>query len=211
LQKYLPVKILKKKFVCLFLFSTLVTIAVHGQYNWKLSKDRDGIRVYESEVKNSNFKSIKVECVLEGTYDKLMAILNDVSRHKEWIYHSKTSNILKRNSTTDFYYYTQTSMPWPMTDRDAVVHLTMNRDSLNRFLKVTGTGVPNFVPEKSGKVRVPRSSITWYVTMPSSTTVSIMYIFDADPGGSMPAWLVNMFADKGPYESFKKLSALLKG
>jgi hypothetical protein len=204
-------KSIKKKLVCLFLFSTLLTIAVYSQYNWKLSKDKDGIRVYESDVQNSNFKSIKVECVLQGTYDKLMAILNDVARHKEWIYHSKTSNILKRNSTRDFYYYTETSMPWPMSNRDAVVHLTMNRDSLNRFLKITATGVPDYIPEKSGKVRVPRSSINWYVTMPSSTSINIVYTFDADPGGSIPGWLVNMFADKGPYESFKKLSELLKG
>jgi START domain len=204
-------KCIKKKFVCLFLLSTLVTVTVYSQYNWKLTRDQDGIKVYESEVKNSNFKNIKVECVLPGTYDKLMAILNDVSRHKEWIFRSKTSNILKRNSPRDFYYYTETSMPWPMSNRDAVIHLTMNLDSLNRFLKITGTGVPNFIPEKSGKVRVPRSSVNWYVTMPSSTSIKIVYTFDADPGGTLPAWLVNMFADKGPYESFKKLSALLKG
>ena len=210
-QIVVNMKNLKKKFVCLLLFLIFVTVAVYGQYDWKLSKDKDVIRVYESEVKNSNLKSIKVECVLPGTYDKLMAILNDVSRHKEWVFHSKNSNILKRNSSKDFYYYTETSMPWPMSNRDAVVHLMMNRDSLNRFLKITATGVPNFIAEKSGKVRVPRSSVSWYVTMPSSTSISIVYTFEADPGGSMPAWLVNMFADKGPYESFKKLSTLLKG
>ena len=198
------------KLVCLFLLSTFITVTAYSQYNWRLSKDKDGIKVYESEINNSNFKSIKVECVLPGTYDKLMAILNDVSRHKEWVFHSKISNILKRNSPYDFYYYTETSMPWPMSNRDAVVHLTMNRDSLNRFLKVTATGVPNFIAEKSGKVRVPRSSVNWYVTMPSATSINIVYTFEADPGGSMPAWLVNMFADKGPYESFKKLSSILK-
>ena len=198
------------KLVCLFLLSTFITVTAYSQYSWRLSKDKDGIKVYESEIKNSNFKSIKVECVLPGTYDKLMAILSDVSRHKDWVFHSKTSNILKRNSPYDFYYYTETSMPWPMSNRDAVVHLTMNRDSLNRFLKVTATGVPNFIAEKSGKVRVPRSSVNWYVTMPSATSINIVYTFEADPGGSMPAWLVNMFADKGPYESFKKLSSILK-
>ncbi|HMG68961.1 MAG TPA: hypothetical protein VK588_14790, partial [Chitinophagaceae bacterium] len=80
----------------------------------------------------------------------------------------------------------------------------------DRFLKITAVGIPKYLPEKDGKVRVPRSSITWYVTMPTSTSVTIVYTFEADPGGSMPAWLVNMFADKGPYESFKKLSELLK-
>src|SRR5438045_4883336 len=134
LCKYLPgMKNVNKKFVSLLLFLTLFTVAVYSQYNWKLSKDKDGIKVYESEVKNSNFKSIKVECVLQGTYDKLMAILNDVSRHKEWVYNSKGSNILKRDSPYEFYYYTETSIPWPMSNRDAVIHFTMIRDSLNRF------------------------------------------------------------------------------
>ena len=122
----------------------------------------------------------------------------------------KNPLILKRNSLYDFYYYTETTIPWPMSNRDVVVHLTMTRDSLNRFLKITAAGVPGYIPEKSGKVRVPRSLIRWYVTMPSSTSISIVYTFEADPGGNMPAWLVNMFADKGPYESFKKLSQILK-
>ena len=37
-----------------------------------------------------------------------------------------------------------------------------------------------------------------------------IYVFDANPGGSVPAWLANNFADKGPYESFKKLAEMLK-
>ena len=46
--------------------------------------------------------------------------------------------------------------------------------------------------------------------MPTAKTISIVYIFEVEPGGSLPAWVVNMFADKGPYETFKKLSDMLK-
>jgi hypothetical protein len=197
------------KLTWLFLFSTFASTAI-GQYNWKLSKDEDGIKVYQSEVKYSKFKSIKVECTLEGTYDKLMAILNDVPNQKNWVYNNKNSSILKRVSASEFYYYSEIHLPWPMTNRDAIVHMKMNKDSLNRFLKISEAGVPGYAPEKSGRVRVPRSDISWYVTMPSAKTISIVYIFDAEPGGSLPAWVVNMFTDKGPYESFKKLSELLK-
>jgi translation initiation factor 2 beta subunit (eIF-2beta)/eIF-5 len=97
-----------------------------------------------------------------------------------------------------------------MSNRDAVVHMTMVRDSLDRFLKITATGVPDYISEKSGKVRIPRLLINWFVTMASANSINIVYIFDADPGGSVPAWIVNMFVDKGPYESFKKLAAILK-
>jgi hypothetical protein len=196
--------------IILFLFGFSITCTVFCQRNWKLSKQKDGINVYESEVPNSDYKGIKVECTLEGTYDKLIAVLNNVSHLKDWVYNNKTAYILKRISPDEFYYYSETFIPWPMSNRDAVVHLKINKDSLDRFLKITDAGEPNYIPEKSGKVRVPKISISWYVTMPTSKTISITYIFEAEPGGSLPAWLVNMFADKAPYESFKKLSQILK-
>ena len=202
-------KITSIKLVALILFFTFAS-AANGQYNWKLSKEEDGIKVYLSEVKHSKFKNIKVECTLEGTYDKLMAILNDVPNQKKWVYNNMGSSLLKRINDNEFYYYSKTDLPWPMANRDAVVHLKMNKDSLNRFLQISAVSVPGYAPEKSGLVRVPRSNVSWYVTMPSAKTISIVYIFDAEPGGSLPAWAVNMFTDKGPFESFKKLSELLK-
>ena len=96
---------------CLFLSSI-----VFSQSNWKLSKDNDGIKVYTADNPKSKFQSIKVECTLEGTFDKLIGILSDVNRHKEWVYNNKTSYILKKNSANDFIYYSETSIPWPMSN-----------------------------------------------------------------------------------------------
>jgi hypothetical protein len=178
--------------------------------NWKLDKNKDGIKVYLAENPKSKFKSIKVETTLPGTYDKLIAILTDIDRLKGWVYNTKMSYLIKKLSPYDLYYYTETSIPWPMENRDAVVHLRIMRDSLQRFMKVISENENRFVPEKEGKVRVVHSLINWYVTMPTAKTISIVYTFDVDPGGNLPAWLVNSFADKGPYESFKKLGELLK-
>ena len=190
--------------------SSAISFTSFAQYNWKLTKEKDGIKVYQSEVSHSKYKSIKVECTLEGSFDKLIAVLNDVNHQKDWVYNNKASYIIKRISPYELYYYAETSLPWPMSNRDAVVHLKMTRDNLNRILHITAVSVPGYLPEKSGKVRVPRSSVSWNVSMPSSKTINITYVFEAEPGGSIPAWLTNKFADKGPYESFKKLAEILK-
>jgi len=134
----------------------------------------------------------------------------DVEHLKDWVYNTKLSYLIKRISPLEIYYYTETYIPWPMSNRDVVVHLRIMKDSLQRFMRVTSINENRFVPEKDGKVRVVYSSINWYVTMPTPRTISVIYTFEADPGGSLPAWLVNSFADKGPYESFKKLSEILK-
>ena len=80
--------ILKITFAVLF---TIFSSALFSQYNWKLSKEKNGIKVYESEVPHSNYKAIKVECIFEGTYDKLMTVLRNVSHQKDWVYNNKTS------------------------------------------------------------------------------------------------------------------------
>lgn len=196
--------------ILLFFFCCIGFSAALGQENWKLTKDKDGIRVYLRDSKYSNFKSIKVECTLQGNLDKLAAIINNVSHYKDWVYNNRSASLLKRINANEFYYYTETYLPWPMDNRDAVMHTRITRDSLNRFLRINSSAAPDFIPKKSGKVRITRSDINWYVTRPSNNTIHIIYTFETDPGGSAPAWLVNSFADKGPYESFKNLAALLK-
>jgi len=189
---------------------TSAILTSFGQYKWKLSKDKDGIKIYVSENPRSKFKSIKVECTFPGTFDKLIAVLTDVSHLKDWVYNTKTSYLIKKITPYDLYYYTETSIPWPMSNRDAVVHLKIIKDTSQSFVKVSSTSENRLVPEKEGKVRIVYSMVNWYVTMPTTKTISIIYTFEADPGGSLPAWLANSFADKAPYESFKKLSEMLK-
>ena len=189
---------------------SFLSIPVFGQYNWKLTRSSDGISVYQSPASNSEYKSIKVECTLDGNYDKLVSVITNVGHYRDWVYNNKTSELLKTTSPSDFYYYSETSLPWPMSNRDAVMHTTITRDSHDGFLKINSITNAGLVSEKSGKVRVPRSNINWYVTAPTPGTIHIVYTFEADPGGSIPAWLVNNFADKGPLESFRKLGQLLK-
>lgn len=194
----------------LLILGTLLGSTGFGQTRWSLVRDNDWIKVYETEMDRSNFKRIKVECTVEGNYDKLLQVLNNVHNHKTWIYNTKNAYIVNRVNLNEYYYYTETTLPWPLQNRDAVVHIKFNRDSLDRFLKIMAVGEPDYLPVCRGKIRVPRSANTWTVTMPVPNMLYIVYVFEADPGGSLPAWLVNAFVDKGPYESFRKLAEQLK-
>lgn len=189
-------------FITLFLESS-------AQYDWKLDKDRDGIKIYLSDVAGTSYKAVKVECTFPGTYTKLFNILTTVSRNSEWVYNSKTNYILKQTNPLDFIYYSETRFPWPLSNRDAVIHVRIRTDSMPKFFTSAGTGEPKFIPERSGKVRLPHYSSYWKVTMPTPQTIHIYYILEADPGGNIPAWLSNVFVDKGPYETFKKLGEIL--
>ena len=180
-----------------------------SQYNWKLEKDKNGIKVFTSELKNSSFKAIKVECTLTGSYSKLISVLTNVSKFNDWIYNTKTSKLVKQITALDFIYYSETRMPVPFSNRDAVIHLQIKTENLPQFLTITGKNRPGLFPEMPGKVRVNHYVSQWKVTMPSANTIRINYIVEMDPGGNMPAWVANMFAEKGPYGTFSELAKLL--
>lgn len=181
-----------------------------AQYNWKLEKEKNGIKVYLSNLKASDFKAVKVECTFPGTYAKLINILSNVSQLNQWVYKNKTGYLIKQNNPFDFTYYIETYLPWPMNNRDGVIHLRIKTDSLPRLLTIAGTGEPELIPEIPGKVRMSHFKSIWKVIMLSPQLIHITYILELDPGGGIPAWMANSFADKGPYETFVNLAEQLK-
>jgi len=181
-----------------------------GQYKWSLERNQNGIRVYSADVPNSAYKAVKVECTLTGNYTKLISILTNVSQFSNWVYHSKNCKLLQKKSQLDFVYYTETQLPWPMSNRDAVIHMRFNTDSLPKFMTITGSGESGWVAPKSGFERVSHYKAKWKVSMPTTQTLRIHYEVEVDPGGSVPAWIANMSIDKGPFETFSNLAKKLK-
>ncbi len=181
-----------------------------GQYKWNLEKDKQGLKVYSSTVPNSDYKAIKVEGNFTGSYSRLISILTNVSLFSSWIYHSKTNRVVKKDSPLDFVYHTETEMPWPLANRDAVIHLKISTDSLPKFLIITGRSEPGLVPLTPGLVRINHYKADWKVTQVSNKILHINYRVEVDPEGNIPGWMSNMFVEKGPYETFSNLAKKLK-
>lgn len=190
-------------------FIFFASAKISAQDKWKLAEKADGITVYHATTPGNGFKKIRVEFTTPGTVDKMLAILKDVPGYKNWVYNHKSGSVLKTVSPAEYYFYTETAMPWPVTNRDAVVRMHISR-AADQTLTVTENSVPNYIPAKPGKVRVPHSFVKWVVSPAGNNMIKIVYHFEANPGGDLPPWVVNLFAEKGPVESFKKLSVLLR-
>lgn len=181
-----------------------------GQEDWKLKSDKDGVAIYMRSLPDSKFKAIKVECEVNATLSQLVAVLLDVNTAPEWVYSTKSCILLKQVSPSELYYYSEVSIPWPASNRDFIAHLITVQDPQTKVVTVYGPTAPDLVPVKKDIVRVRRSEGKWVLTPTVRHTVKIVYTLHVDPGGNIPAWLVNMFATKGPSESFKALKLQLQ-
>lgn len=196
------------KYVLLISFF-VVSFGAYAQNDWQLKKDEDGIRVYTGSTDGSRLKSIKVICELDGSLSQLTALLLDAKAHEDWVYNTRSSYVVKQISPTEQIYYSEIGLPWPMTNRDVVVLMTFQQDASTRVLQVNADAIKGDVGIKKGIVRVSHSSVVWKVTPVSSQKMRVEYVAQADPGGNVPAWIVNAFSTKGPLETFKRLKKLI--
>ncbi len=176
-----------------------------AQHDWTLKRDKDGIRVYSRASEHSRFNELKADFTLQARLSELASVMLDVDDHVKWQFSTKNSYLLERISDSELYFYNEISAPWPVANRDLVVHLLISQDPSTRVMTMKADCIPGYRPEHPSIVRVPKSVATWTVTPLQSNTLQVEYQLEIDPGGSVPAWLINMFATKGPYESFRNL------
>lgn len=184
--------------------------AAIAQERWELKKEEDSIKVYTSFTEGSKVKAIRAEFTLRASRQDLIKELVQAERYTEWQYNAEVCTILEKPSPLEVTYHALVSTPWPVAKRDLVVHLKINdRPDHNEFTIET-TGRPDLIPVKPGIVRVPLSNGFWKVKQVGPKMLRIIFTMHIDPGGLVPAWLVNFTVAQAPLYTFKNLKDRLE-
>ncbi len=200
---------MKRKILMIPVFTMLI-LFVKAQNSWVLNTDNEGIKVYTRTLSNSKIKAIKIETTIQATLSQIVTVIFDIKSSSQWVYRTKNCSIIKQLSPWDVYYYAEVDVPWPVNHRDFIAHLTLSQNPLSKIIVVNVENNPDLLPQKRNLIRVMQSAGKWVITPTTEHTINVEYSLFTDPGGNMPAWLINMFITKGPLESFKKLKEQIK-
>lgn len=194
-----------------FLFTVFFTLYGHVicQGNWQLAKEQDDIKIFLKEAQGSNIKMLRLECLVTAKPPEILALLLDIPATEKWIPQTKICRYLRRPSLTECFYYSELDMPWPVSNRDYVVHLQTTQHPVTKWITVDANLVKGEVPEKKGIVRVHVSNVKWVLQPTQNGTTKLMYQLYTDPGGNIPAWVVNYFAKQAAIDIIKKLRELV--
>jgi hypothetical protein len=121
------------------------------------------------------------------------------------LYSTKSSSLVKKVSPYELYFYSEIDFPWPAANRDFVSHLRVSQNHNNKTVTIDAENVAGFVPEKKGAIRILSSTGKWTITKKENNQLAVEYLLQANPGGTLPAWITNLFDTKGPFETFKNL------
>ncbi|MEK6623902.1 MAG: START domain-containing protein [Bdellovibrionota bacterium] len=187
--------------ICVIL-SLVLSVSSNAAINaeWKKIKNRKGVDVFEGVIANSPVVAFRGVSVIDAPIGKVVSVIHDVSRIKEWMSDLAGSRVLERKSVLEKIEYNHTKTPWPLDDRDFVysVKVVINKEEKSVDILVENATHPDAPPVK-GIVRGTLHSSRYYLkSIDNGTRTHIEVEVLADPNGNIPKWVVNLFQSAWP-------------
>ena len=197
-----------------FIICSLVFIfsfeAVYTQDNWKLQRDKNGIKVYTQVVENSSLKAFKGITEIDAEMETLVAVCKDVMAFPEWQSTTKTAQLLDTEGETGQIHYLEFPAPWPLSNRDAITQFVYSFDSSSQSVHVKMLCLPDYLPEKEDIVRIKKSNGYYLFEPQNNGKIKVIYSAHGEPGGKIPAWLANSTVVDTPYHTLLNLKEQVK-
>jgi hypothetical protein len=189
----------------LFLIPVAILACIFpSEENWQLKRSRNEIKVFSKAVEGTNFKRLRAETTIHQPLEQILKTIHNVENYPQWVFRCTQARILKRISSTEFYYYQVISVPWPISDRDMIIHLKTIEKADGSIL-ITLQGVPGYMPPEDDFVRVQVFEGKWELNPLRDGGVEVIQELMVVTGGPLPAWMVNRAAVEGPYGTMKGL------
>lgn len=170
---------------------------------WEKSHSDSGLTVYTSKVPNSNLVGFKMTGVVASNVRPLMATLRNVERSAEWTPELINKKTIENISDNEAITYSLNNLPWPLSNRDFILHNKLYLSQDKKLLYVISESVKHKdYPVKDDTVRawIHYSNIGLRPINDKQTYVE--WTLHVDPKGSLPAWLVNFYQSRYPINFF---------
>jgi len=178
--------------------------------NWKLARDQEGVKVYLRSAGSMETKEVLGISRVPASLGALVSLVKDPEYHPNWIYANKQARFLKIISDFEWIYYNISEAPWPVRNRDLITRVKLEQDPNSYAVRIDSEGLPDYIPANKNLVRIARLKSSWVFTPKSNGIVDIRFELSIDLGGDIPAWLINLAIDKGPFNTIRNLKKAVK-
>lgn len=207
IRNFVIMTFIKKHSVFILLFIIWVSFSSFNPLmdDWQLKKYENGIAVYIRDNENSAFKELKAVTYLNATLSSTVALLYDWDTYPQWVYKCGKSSTLKIISEKELIHYQTVLAPWPAENRDFIVNIKIDQDKTTKAVTIRSYAVSQYIPAIPDYVRITKFNASWVLTPQKNGTIEIVYQLFVDPGGAVPAWIVNLAVVDGPFETLNNM------
>ena len=174
---------------------------------WEKITSESGINVFKKEIEGSPIIAFKGDGVIDAPILRVASVLADAARNKEWMDRVVESQILEVKSPIERIQYSHVKTPPGLDDRDFVSHAKLNIDAANKRLTFAIHSVAHSAkpPGAGGIVRGELMGSSFLLVPLDGGKTRVITEFHADPKGSVPKFIVNIFQKDWPINTIKGL------
>ena len=182
--------------------------------DWKKIGEADGIIGYTRNTSESRFEAVKAEGIVNAPAAVVEAVLRDVPSNTGFVFKCKESAFVNtpeyKNTTDCFHTYMVTAMPFPLKDRDAVslVEYTIEKSTGTIYVKIRG--IKTDYKLNKDMVRIPMIKVDYVLTPNGPDRTEVIFTSIAEPGGSIPSFIVDMFSKNLGIETIAGLRVMVR-
>jgi len=182
--------------------------AVSQEDEWKLKKDKGGITIYTRSVENTNINEFRAYSKINSSAETIFNIILDVENYTKWIEDVNYSEKLYQEENRIGMYY-QLGLPWPIKDRDITL-ISVFEELPDGSILFQLSNSSSLKEEDEDFIRIKEIRGHWLIKPIDKENCDVTYQFLADPEGSLPAWVINIFVVDGPFKTLQNLDDYAK-
>lgn len=178
--------------------------------NVKLSINKNNIKVWTIQDSQNPIMMYKAETTLNVPIEQAVALILDVDHAMEWVPFLSQMKVLSRDDKKgEFQLYMVLDFPFPLKDRDLVVQGKMSKDAQG-IISIQNKAIKKGYMLNKNYVRLNQYEGDWSFQKLGPQKVKVSTYGYANPEGSIPLSVVNMFVQQQPYQMLQKMKVELE-
>ena len=200
------------KTVSFIIFALLLSSAfLHAKQveDWTLRKEKNGIQVYTKKRPKSNLYMYKVKTQINASLQRVYEQIIDFRENLKYMELVDSLKFLNHREDISYINYIRFDMPWPVTNREMVMEMDIHRhkDSIH----LVSNDLPGYVEQNKNYIQVEDFSEEWLIKYDTNEKVTHITIQGwVNPGGDIPAWIVNLFSVRTPFRFISGILSEIK-
>lgn len=165
---------------------------------WNEVSELDGIVGYTRWTSLTSVDEVMAVGTVDAPVAVIEAVLRDIPAQPEYMFRCVEAVVVDvpgmENRTDAFCAYNRTGMPWPVDDRYGIARAEYLIDHQTGTLHIRAREIEgDFDVPVQNAVRMPLTRMKIVIVPLESGGCKMTYQVLADPGGSLPSFVVNLF------------------
>jgi hypothetical protein len=179
------------------------------ELDWREARQDDAITISVRDVTGSKHQAVRAEMTIHASLNALVGLISDTSACPELAKLCKSATVHEWISETELYVYSYNDIPWPVSDRDALAHVTWQQDPTDLTVTMMAVPTDGILDEIKKAVRIIDGVTSWTFKPLGDGQVSVTSNAHIDPRGPVPAWLTNRLLIDAPFETMRSLRKII--